>query len=176
MSAKSTNNNRRHGDASIGSGTACPRDPSPRSVHTTPPVGRGSRPMAPPEISGAQIVPNFVSSLCHSPLRSHRINRRGWRRQRFWLLARRDAERIPAAGLDRGTTTPAVKRSAAPSTAGRFSLVFLTLPMSVSYAAPGICEMASNLRPSEFQLPSQPHAVRLGHRNSRFTPIPLCVL
>jgi hypothetical protein len=46
--------------------------------------------------------------------RSHLINRRRWRGERFWPAARRDAGRIPAVGFNRGTTMQPAKRSTAP--------------------------------------------------------------
>src|SRR4051812_25543835 len=83
--------------------------------------------------------------------RSHLINTRGWRRQRFWPMARRDAGSIPAAGLDRGTTTPAAKRSAAAPWLYSGLPSLFCFCFNILHAAPVICEMASRLRRKFFK-------------------------
>jgi hypothetical protein len=76
-------------------------------------------------------------------IRSHPINERGWRGERFWPAARRDAGRIPAAGCNRGTTTQPAKRSTALDLFSEH-MYPPSDKFKVPNAAAGIYEMASS--------------------------------
>jgi hypothetical protein len=83
-----------------------------------------------------------VESTLVNP-RSHLINERGWRDERFWPAARRDAGRIPAAGCNRGTTTQPAKRSTALDLFSEH-MYPPSDKFKVPNAAAGIYEMASS--------------------------------